>query len=67
LRFKEIGGSYSSLNHGQTYTFSGADTNSESCGGGTNAVYEVSMQASDLKSVRPGSYTTSLTVLVQQP
>ncbi len=67
VRFKESNGSYVTFSPNQTTVFSGADTSSQSCGGSDNAVYEISLQQSQLLAARPGSYSGSVTLIVGQP
>ena len=64
LRFKESGGIFTQLTYGVASAFSGADTVSTSCGGLTNASYQVKILQGDLLSARPGSYSTTLTILI---
>lgn len=41
------------------------DNSSLNCGGGTNAAFEVTVAAADFNGAEPGSYTDTLTLLVQ--
>jgi hypothetical protein len=65
VRFKKNGGSYSQLTHGVPSSFDGANTSSTICSGGTNATIEVQITSVELLSVRPGSYSGALTILIE--
>lgn len=65
VRFKESAGSFTLLSYGVAEPFGGADTVSNSCSGGTNASLQVKILQADLLSVRPGSYTSTLTLLIE--
>lgn len=67
LKYKGSSGSYQAMSYNSSTQFSGADTSSELCSGGTNATYEVSMTQAQLLSARPGSYSAVLTIVIEQP
>lgn len=65
VRFKESGGSFTQLSYGVAEPFSGANSLSNSCSGGTNATIQVKILQNDVLLVRPGSYTSTLTLLIE--
>jgi hypothetical protein len=67
VRFKVSGGAYQNVTYNLAETFSGAHTTSDSCGGVPNATYEVTLLQSDLLNRRPGAYSASLSIRIQQP
>lgn len=64
VSFKENSGSFQSLSYNNPTQFSGADTSSNSCSGLTNATVQIKIVQSDLLSVRPGSYSGTIVLLV---
>ena len=67
LRYKAGGGSYQAMSYNSATQFGSADTSSQLCGGSTNASYEVSMTQAQLLSVRPGAYSATMTIVIEQP
>lgn len=67
LRYKAGGGSYQGMSYNSATQFGSADSSSQLCGGSTNASYEVSMTQAQLLSVRPGAYSATMTIVIEQP
>jgi hypothetical protein len=65
VRFKKSGGSYTNLPYNTPIGFDNANTSSANCSGGTNATLEVTIQESALFAARPGTYSGTLTILLE--
>lgn len=67
VRFKETNSAYSTLSYNTPATFGGANRTNELCFGLSNAKYEVSFTEADLLASRPGTYTATITIIIEQP
>jgi hypothetical protein len=67
LRFRTGSGAWTNMSYNTATGFTGASTAHETCSGMTNASYEIRMAEADLVAARPGSYSASLTILLEQP
>lgn len=65
VRFKQSTGSYVTLTADVFQDFTDANTSSDNCGGLTNASLEVSVSSDDLSAAAAGSYSGTLTVLLE--
>lgn len=65
LTWADDGGIPGSVVYGTTVTGLVGDRTSPSCGGGTNARFTVSVLAADFNSAAPGTYTDTLTLMVE--
>ena len=65
VRFKESSGSYVSLTADTFQNFTGADTDDIACGGSNNANLEVIVTSDALSAAASGSYSGTLTVLLE--
>jgi hypothetical protein len=60
-------GGYTSMSYNSATNFSGANTSSTICNSSPNATYEIKLTKQNLLSVRPGNYSATLYILLQQP
>lgn len=60
----QSGGVYTSLPYGAGRTFGGADQSSQTCGGVPNGTVRVTVSEAALSAARPGSYSSTLTLIV---
>ena len=67
VRFKVGVGGYTSMSYNSATNFSGANTSSTICNSSPNATYEIKLTKQNLLSVRPGNYSATLYILLQQP
>lgn len=67
VRFRVEAGGYTAVPYNSAVQFSGAHVSSHNCNGGTNAAYEIKMSRADLLSVRPGNYSATLYMVIEQP
>lgn len=65
IYFRGASGSYRQHEYGIAEGYTGADRLSTSCSGGTNATLKVRVTEPYLLSVRPGIYSTTLTILLE--
>ncbi len=65
VEFKQSNGSFLSLSHGVRRMFSGANQSAEDCGGSTNATLRCTFATVDLEAARPGSYSGTLSIMVE--
>ena len=66
VRFKVSNGSYTAVSYNSPVSFSGAHTSSTNCNAASNATYEVKMAKADLLSVKPGNYSATLYIVIEQ-
>jgi hypothetical protein len=66
VRFRVGSGSWTSMPYNSPVGFTGASSN-ETCSGTPNATYDISMTQAALVAARPGSYSASLTIFLEQP
>jgi hypothetical protein len=66
VRFKVVNGSYTAVSYNTPASFSGAHTSSMTCNSSSNAMYEIKMTKADLLSVRPGNYSATLYIVIEQ-
>lgn len=60
----QSGGVYTVLPYGEGRTFGGADQSSQSCGGVPNGTVRITVSENTLGGARPGSYSSTLTLIV---
>jgi hypothetical protein len=65
VEFRSGAGSFVALTHNSFTGFTGADTSSNSCGGTPNATLRVIAREANLLSVVNGSYSGTLTILLE--
>ncbi len=67
VRFKVGAGGYTTMPYNSVTNFSGANTISTNCNNSPNATYEIRLTNEDVLSVRPGNYSVTLYVVIEQP
>jgi len=65
VRFQGSSGGFVQLTHGSPSNFTAANISSSNCSGGTNATLKVTVTESDLAAAKAGTYSGSLSLLLE--
>lgn len=65
VRFQGSSGGFVQLSYNSPTAFTAANTSSQTCGGGTNSTLKVTVTESALSAAAPGSYSGTITLLLE--